>query len=175
MSVDRVVELRQAFDGAFAATRDPVVEAKEDLLAIRAGGDGYGLPLVGIAGIFTGRQVTPLPGAAAALLGIAGFRGTLVPVYDLAQILGYAAEAAPRWLVLAASDPPVALAIGSLDGHLRLPRSAFAACTGVEARPVREVARTGDGALPVIHLPSLLDTITARSGLAGAPARNPQP
>lgn len=175
MSLDHAAELRRAFDGAFAATRESVAETREDLLAIRVGGDGYALPLVGITGIFTGRQVTPLPGAAAALLGLAGFRGTLVPVYDLGQILGYAVEGTARWLVLAASDPPVALAFERLDGHLRLPRSAFAASAGTEARPVREVARTGDGALPVIHLPSLIDAITARSGPAGPPARNPQP
>jgi len=31
------------------------------------------------------------------LLGIMGFRGAMVPVYDLRALCGYAAGAAPRW------------------------------------------------------------------------------
>jgi purine-binding chemotaxis protein CheW len=75
--------------------------------------------------VHSDRPVTPLPGPQAALLGVAGFGGAIVPVYDLAALLGHPVPERPRWLVVAAGTPPLALAFHNLDGHVRVPTSAI--------------------------------------------------
>src|ERR1700760_4167096 len=106
----RIDELRGDFDRSFAEpARSHDVEHAE-LLAVRAGGRPYALRLSQTAGLHPDRPVTPLPGPIPALLGLAGFAGTVVPVYDLAGLLGHPGATRPRWLVLAAGTPPLALA-----------------------------------------------------------------
>jgi purine-binding chemotaxis protein CheW len=128
--VQRLHELRAAFDASFADPPREEVAGHDDLLAIRAGGRRYALRLTQAAGLFPDRPVTRLPGPVSALLGVAGFRGAIVPVYGLAAVFGIGGTAAavnndeagrPRWLVLAAGTPSVALAFDELDGHLRVP------------------------------------------------------
>jgi chemotaxis signal transduction protein len=154
-------ELRHAFDRTFAEAQRFGTVVLEDLLAVRLGTDAYALRLSEIAGLFSDKKITRLPGRIPALIGIAGFRGAILPVYDLALLIGYPNTAAPQWLAMAASDP-VAFAFGGFDGHLRLSPDAIAAHKD-PSRPsqshVREVARTRDQALPIVHLPSVLDAI----------------
>ncbi|GAB7051133.1 chemotaxis protein CheW [Catenuloplanes indicus] len=118
---DRLGELRASFDRSFAdPPREQVVQF-HDLLAITVAGRRYALRLSQSAGLFPNRRVTPLPGPIGALLGVAGFRGSIVPVYSLAAVLGQPPQPESRWLVLAAGEPAVALAFEALDGHLRIP------------------------------------------------------
>jgi chemotaxis signal transduction protein len=146
---ERAAELRRDFDRSFAepprARRPPSV----DLLAIRLGGEPFALRLSTVAGVFASKKLTPLPGASPDLLGIAGFRGSVVPVYDLAMLLGYPASDRPRWLVLAAAQP-VALAFEGLDGYLRLPLDRIA--RPEQPQPtrahVRELAQVADPRRP---------------------------
>lgn len=118
---DRIAELRDDFDRSFAqpARRHDVEHA--ELLAIGAGGRPYAMRLTQTAGLFPDRPVTALPGPLSALLGVAGFSGSIVPVYDLAALLGHAVADRPRWLVLAAGSPPLALAFHELHGHVQVP------------------------------------------------------
>jgi chemotaxis signal transduction protein len=74
--------------------------------------------------------VTALPGPLSALLGVAGFGGTIVPVYDLAALLGHAIADRPRWLVLAAGTPALALAFHHLDGHVQVTTDSIIAEAG---------------------------------------------
>lgn len=181
MSVDadriatRADELRREFDRSFAVVRGAEKAPVEDLLAITLGDDPYLLRMAGISGLFADRRVTPLPGPVAELLGVAGFRGSVVPVYDLRLLLGYPGGGTPRWLVLLDGKVPVGLAFERFDGHLQLPRTAITACSQVDAaRHVHQVADTADGIRPVIHLPSLLDVITRRSQAGLPPSRSDQ-
>ena len=138
----KAAELGRAFDRSFA--EPPCIEQAplEELLALRVGSDPYAIRLVEITGVFPGRAVTRLPNAVPEFLGIAGFRGNLVPVWDLGRLLGYPGGEAPRWLVIAAATP-VALAFDGFDGHLRLSRTAIASEEpGAQRRPhLREVVR----------------------------------
>ena len=124
---DRIVEVRGAFDGSFARPVRPPRAEHADLLAISAGGRPYALLLSQAAGLFPDRPVTALPGPLPAMLGVAGFGGTIVPVYDLAALLGHAAPDRPAWIVLAAGTPPLALAFHTLDGHVQVPAAAILA------------------------------------------------
>jgi chemotaxis signal transduction protein len=129
----------------------------EDLLAIRLRGEAYALRLAEITGLVTDLNVVPLPSPVAELLGIGGLRGATVAVYDLGTLLGYPRNGAPRWFVLA--DSGIGLAIDRFDGHLRLSRDMLAEGPGAF---IHQVARTTDGVLPVVHIPSVLRTIEQR-------------
>jgi purine-binding chemotaxis protein CheW len=173
----RASSLRHEFDRSFAVARDLELAPVDDLLAIDLDGDPYLIRLGGIVGLFADRHVTPVPGPVSELLGVAGFRGSLIPVYDLRLLLGYAGGGNPRWLVLLDGKTPVGLAFEHFIGHLKLPRAALTACDQADAarRHIHEVASTADGIRPVIHLPSLLDLITRRSRVDTPPSRSAEP
>ncbi|WP_238013182.1 chemotaxis protein CheW [Dactylosporangium sp. AC04546] len=158
----RLADLREAFDRSFAEPPRQEVAGHDDLLAIRAGGQRYALRLSQAAGLFPDRPVTRLPGPLPALLGVAGFRGSIVPVYDLAAVFGgpppaSGPAAGARWLVLAAGAPPVALAFEALDGHLRVPRDRVVEeATGHGPRGcLRGIVPLDDGARPIVDVPAV--------------------
>ena len=156
--------LREAFDRTFAEAPAEAHRESEDFLALDVGGDDYAVRLNEISGLFEGKRWRALPGAAPALLGIAGFRGTLVPVYDLNALLGYAPATSPRWLVLIKTHPSVGLAFERLDGHLRVSREALSSEVDSKANaPVRETLREANAVRGVLHLPTILETIKNRA------------
>lgn len=167
LSPDRVAKMRDAFDRSFAEARPSEPPPQEDLLAIRIGAEPYALRLSEIAGLFADRKITPLPDSVPALLGIAGFRGAIVPVYDLPVLLGHAAEETPRWLAMATSEP-VAFAFAALDGHISVALDALVPNAADERpyRHVRDFARTPELVRPIVHLPSVLDAIRRRQAPA---------
>jgi purine-binding chemotaxis protein CheW len=172
----RLTELREAFDRSFAEPVHGDVVELQDLLAIRVADDPYVVLLDSIAGLVADPTVTPLPGAPAQLLGVAVVRRTGVPTYDLAAVLGYAGRAAPRWLVVARSEPAVALAFDAVDGHARLPREAIVRESHIEDEGPSSMGRAlaGDvvhvstGARPVIDIAAVHATlVAAHSGNRG--------
>ena len=156
----RAAELRLAFDHAFAEPIRLDTALKEDLLAVRIDTQAFAIRLSEISGLFADKKITPVPGSHAALRGIAGFRGALVPVYDLQILLGHSSTSTPRWLVIAAAAP-VALAFAEFEGQLRVARDAI---LPQPSRPgfqsyAREFVRTQNFSGPIMHLPSILDAI----------------
>jgi chemotaxis signal transduction protein len=59
----------------------------ESLLVVRAGGRLFALPLDLIQEVLPARPITPVPGADAAVEGIANVRGRVIAVVDLAAAL----------------------------------------------------------------------------------------
>ena len=162
LALTMLAELRRAFDRSFAEA--PVTDAlpQDDLLAIGIGGDPYAVRLSEVAGLMNDKRVTGLPGSVPELLGLAGLRGTLLPIYDLRALLGYPQGAVPRWLfVIANANAPVGLAFDQFDGHLRVPRQARAGERSPDTRSphVREVVLAAGLARPVIHIVSVLEAI----------------
>ena len=157
--------LRQEFDRSFALAPRVAAEPPENFLALRVGGDAYALRVAEIGGLFTGRRIMPLPTPMPALLGVAGFRGQIAPVYDLAALLGYPSRDAPRWLVLARLREPVALAFDTFEAHFSaLPECIIAAGDQGAARPHLGGAVQGaDASRPIIHLQPLLEDIQQRA------------
>ncbi|HET9517272.1 MAG TPA: chemotaxis protein CheW [Actinoplanes sp.] len=171
---DRLAELRSGFDQSFAEPpRRHDLETRE-LLAIQAGGRRYVLRLSQTSGVFCDRPITALPGPVPALLGLAGFSGTIVPVYDLAALLGHPMPDPPRWLVLAAGSPPLALAFHQLDGHLRVARETLVDEAGQHhdggpRRPrgcLRGMAMLPEGTRAVVDVPSVRTAVQALTGHA---------
>ena len=161
---ERLTELRRVFDASFSLPPTPRDDDLVDLLAVTADTDAFAVPLAAMAGLAADRSVTPLPGSPPDLLGVAGLRGHLVPVYDLARVLdpGRASASSGRWMVLAAGTPSFAVVVDRVDGHLRVPRDAIAEPAAGAHTATGPVVHTTDGPLPVIDLTAVRHRITIR-------------
>jgi chemotaxis signal transduction protein len=161
---DRAAVLREAFDRSFAEPATAAGTAGAGLLRVRIGSERYVIQLDEISGLFADKKITHLPSPVHELLGIAGFRGVTLPVYDLGMMLGHARRATPRWLVLTATTN-LGLAFDDFEGYASaLPGSILPAQTVSGAHDhVREVWQA-EFVRPVIHLGSILETIKNRCG-----------
>jgi purine-binding chemotaxis protein CheW len=118
--LERVARARLEFDRAFAEPPRVNEVATTDLLAIRAGNRSCAIRVSEIAGLHLDKKVTAMPGTDRPLCGVAAFRATILPVYDLAFLLGEPAiTAPPRWL-LGANSAPLALAFHAFEGQRRV-------------------------------------------------------
>ena len=169
----KVVELRSAFDSERAAPSSLRGDVQtESLLAIRVSRDAYAIRVSEIAGLVTDRKIVAFPTAIPELLGVAGVRGTLIPVYSLAGLLGYGAETGQvPWLVLCGTEEPFALAFGDFEGYLRMPRTQLhqAEQKDVTRTHVTHVARATDMVRAVVSIPLLRETIQERCRKNGVP------
>jgi chemotaxis signal transduction protein len=159
----RVTTLRDGFDRSFAEPAQFDMTPMLDLLAIRVGDDIFAIRLSEIAGLHADKKTTRLPGGDPALLGLAGFRGTMHPVYSLATLLGRPAATSPRWLVIAAAVP-VGLAFDGFERHLHVASAAIRPSdTSIRDQPfARDFVPVQQFVRPILHLPSILDAIGAR-------------
>jgi chemotaxis signal transduction protein len=164
-------ELRRAFDLGFAAPSAEPGDGAEAFLALRVGTDAYAVRVREIAGFAAARKVVPLPSLIPEMLGLASVRGSLVPVYGLAALLGYGDRDGPlRWFLLCGGTDPLALAFADFDGYLELPRPDVRA-TGhgeIDRTHVREVLRAGVDVRSVIDVSSLMDAIREKVAVAAA-------
>ncbi len=175
----RAAELRREFDRAFSEPVADRVARFEDLLAIGVGPHPFAVRLDEILGLYADKAITPLPSPVQDLVGLAGFRGALVPVYDLRALLGHPATEAARWLVLvrtgASSEsaaPQLALAFDRFEGHLRVAPDALAAEPARDRSSyVHEVVRDAGIARPVVHLRTVVSEITKRAQQHRIPQR----
>ena len=97
------------------------------------------------------------------LLGLAGSRGALVPVYDLGALLGYPRDGSRRWLVTTAGAVVVGLAFDRFEAHVRVDGDAVAVDDSPTQRHADRVAHLPDGARRVLRLASILDSIDGRA------------
>ncbi len=189
-AIATVAELRREFDAAFAVAPQRETARRENLLAVRIGGDGFALRVSQIAGLFVDKQVTPLASPSPELRGVAGFRGRAAPVYDLAALLGYGTSVGAetmRWLVLARASEPLALAFDAFEAHftvasavgvgdiVRAPGSTLK--VGAALRPqvfdaVRYQAGEHSEMRPLIDLDAIVDSIRRRSMAPAQPGSN---
>jgi chemotaxis signal transduction protein len=163
-----VAALRWAFDSAFVLPPrvPPIAEA---VLSVRVGKHPFIVRVADLAGLRTGLSIETLPSAMPEFLGVASLRGAIVPVYDLARLLGRERSANPRWFALAAGAGLTALAFDAVEGHLSLEASQSIDTDVVEGSPLRGGVRI-DGILRrVIHIPGVLTIIAERALAATLP------
>jgi len=155
----RADQLRSDFDHSFAVARRPDGTARHDLIAIRVGVEPFAVRLAEVSGLFADRKITCVPGSHSALLGIAGFRGAVVPIYSLNVLLNKSGTQAPRWLVIAAAAS-VALAFDAFEGHLRAAADAILKQQDSQSSSYApEFIRTGDLVRPVLNLRSVIEAL----------------
>jgi purine-binding chemotaxis protein CheW len=151
--------LREAFDAAFAA---PPAEPRRDevpLLVLQAGAARVAVRALETRGLVAPGRIEPVPSRRPELLGVTGRRGSLLPVYGLARLLGIDdAGEVPRWLLLAGGAGRVGLAFGALETYRRVPAADVQPASGAQGA-LREVAQLEGGALPVVSIPALLKGI----------------
>lgn len=89
-----------------------------DLVAFSLGSDVYAVEARRVLGVFRLVDLTPVPGADRRIAGLTVWRGSLLTVMDLRQVLGLAATGLDdrAWVVVLAAD---GAARGLLAGALR--------------------------------------------------------
>jgi len=161
----RLSALRREFDQSFSRAAGGPQPSQLDFLAIVVAGDAYAVRLSEVQSLYAERKLVSAPSLLPELLGVCGFRSVLTPVYDLAQLLGYRSGTAQRWLMVASGARPIAFAFESFQAHLRVPSESVA----TQATSAPTVADAVGGAVhsqgearPLLHLPSLVETIAQR-------------
>jgi chemotaxis signal transduction protein len=162
----RLLALRESFDRSFSEPLAEPGEAPLDLLAIRVGREPFALRLSEIAALEADRTITLVPSQHPELLGIAGVRGSVVAVFDLASLLELPRPDATRWLVLAKGSP-LAFAFSVFDGQLAVRRDALARAEAGRTGQLRELVRIqtatgGETALPLIDIAGLVAALERR-------------
>jgi purine-binding chemotaxis protein CheW len=80
--------LRERAERAAKATKGRDAESLRAVLQIRLGDESYGLPIENLVAVYQGVNVVPVPCVPAYVAGIANIRGRIMPVLDLAVLLG---------------------------------------------------------------------------------------
>src|SRR5262249_32526773 len=87
---ERAAALRLAFATAFAEPIGTRADTDVEVLSIVVGATRYGVHLSEVLAVVADKPVTAIPSPSRALLGLAGFRGSIVSVFDMAALLGEA-------------------------------------------------------------------------------------
>ena len=114
----RAEQLSQAVESTEAAADGLQV------LACQLGGERYAIETRYILEAFPLTRVTPVPGARPTLKGVANLRGTLLPVFDLGQVLGLEQTISDlvRIVVLGRGGPELGVLVDQVDEPMVLPR-----------------------------------------------------
>jgi chemotaxis signal transduction protein len=166
---ERLRELRETFDRAFAHDAGQAGGERNDFLAIRVGGDPYALRLSELLGVAADKKIVTMPSHAPAMLGLAGFRGAVTPVFDLGRLLGYGASEAPRWIALAGERQQIGLAFEVFEAHVRAGVSDLIPEASSDRAGLRGALLDAERTRPIVHFPTLLSIIEGRAPGAGAP------
>jgi len=120
----------------------------------RVGGEQYGVPVEDVLEVADAGEIVPVPGSGPALLGVRNLRGQVLPVVDLAAVLGLPRTATPgRVVVVADGGRAAGLGVDSVKGVEPLPEG------GEEAdSPHLTAAAVVDSALiGLVNVTSVLD------------------
>jgi chemotaxis signal transduction protein len=157
--------LRDAFDRAFAEAPIAAAEIVHDFVGICLGAESYAVALDEIAGIVPAGRIVSLPSRAGELLGVTSLRGAIVPVYNIALLLGEPAhKEITRWLLVAGEDNPVAFGFERFDGFLRVTDAQLSAADESAAKAhVRAVVMAEGQYRPVISVRSMVGSLSIRA------------
>jgi chemotaxis signal transduction protein len=159
-------DMRRSFDESFAAPPRPELDAPEHLLALQVAGANFAVRLCEIHALIDRKaRILPVPSSLPDLLGLTGIRGTVVPVFSLAALLGFAREPRePAWLLHCGTrQAPLALGFEFFAGYLQAARSEICPIAEAErARYVTHSVRHGGLLHAIIAIPQMIHSITAR-------------
>ena len=89
---------------------------------LRIGGEDYALPVECVRSVEPAEHVTPVLGAPPAVLGVRSLHGQLLPVLDLAALLGVERRTPRRILVLSHDERSVGFAVEDVLDVAALPQ-----------------------------------------------------
>lgn len=125
-------------------------------LHVRVGvaGEDYALAVDDVLEVAEVGEISPVPGASPALLGVRNLRGQVLPVIDLAGVLGLGRSTSPERIVIAEDRGRRAgLAVDSVAGVENLPPASEPA----DSPHLKGAALTGGALVGVVELASVLD------------------
>ena len=99
-----------------------------DVVAIRVGGQDFGVPVMQVRDVLRGRHLTPVPRAPRAVAGLLNLRGRIVTAIDLGVRLGLprrAAENDAAQIVVENGGELYALVVDSVGDVLRLDEARY--------------------------------------------------
>lgn len=157
--------LRREFDAGFASAHVSNAVAGENMLILRLADDTYGVRMGQVRGLHVGRPIIAMPTRCRELLGLAGFRGQVVAVYDLGALLDYPKRSSARWLMLS-GDTSIAFAFDMFQRHLTVSPQDLVANDPDAADKrhcLRGAIRNDNGpSYPIIHLPDVVEILKQR-------------
>jgi purine-binding chemotaxis protein CheW len=127
---------------------------------VRVADEDYALPVTDVLEVADIGDVTPVPGAVQAVLGLKNLRGTVITVVDLAAVMDLSATQ-PRQRIVVAEEGGrhVALAVDSVVGVESVPKPSET----VESRHLVGAALVDGSLVGVIDVKSVLDQLQQRS------------
>ena len=154
--------LRSEFDESFAHPARAPDGASIGLLEVTVAGQAFLIRVSEVSAVYADKAISALPGAAPDLLGVAGFRGSVVAIFDLGLLLGLHGASSHRWVIQARNEH-IGFALESFIGHAQVPagtlhatREPGATDTGQEVAQIRGVSH------PLIELSSVVDRVKRR-------------
>lgn len=118
-----VADLRREFDNSFASNPETPGGRRAVFLNISVAGEALAVATLDITGLAKRKRVVALPTKVTGLLEIMALRGNLIPVYDLAALLGLPASGGAKgWVLFALRETPVALAFDEFEGQVEIDR-----------------------------------------------------
>lgn len=155
-----LADLRRDFDNSFAAPPQGQGEGRESLITLGVAGEPLAIRTSDITGVAKRRRIVPLPTDVPGLLGITALRGTLLPVYDLAILLGLPEQTGEgSWLVLAAPQTPLGLLFDEFQGQVEIERPCLYESDARAREHLRLMARIGELHRAVIDVPGIVEQI----------------
>ena len=123
---------------------------------LRVAAEAYAIQVTQVREVSGLGEVTPVPGAPPGVLGVRNLRGQLVPVIDLAAVLGISRVGAPGYLlVVQVNGDQAGLAIDAVSGVSELPEQEEEAESGKLSGAVLD----GDDLIGVIDVPAVFGAI----------------
>jgi len=123
---------------------------------IRTGGEHYALPVDRVTEVGELGELTPVPGSAPEVLGIRNLRGQVLPVIDLATLLGLQkGDGNERIVVAESGDRRAGLAVESVEGVDDLPDPSQEA----DSKYLAGVVLVDGAPVGIVELDTLLDAL----------------
>jgi purine-binding chemotaxis protein CheW len=148
------VALREAFDASFATVPPAARAPEDDFIVLGMGTARRALALRQLGGFHADLEIVPCLSTEPDFLGLAVFRGLLLPVYDLALLVSEPAGSTHRWIALNPARD-FAIAFERIEATFRAPAAG-------DRSAERVLARHGH-LLPLIDLPSLEQRLRERA------------
>jgi purine-binding chemotaxis protein CheW len=98
-SEDEIAILRARAE-RIASTQQTKESDAFSALVVRVGGEAYALPMDSLTAVYEGYTIVPLPCVPSFVAGIVNIRGQVLPVMDLATLLGVPCQATKRSLLI---------------------------------------------------------------------------
>ena len=157
-------ELSRVFDQSFVRAPVPTDTGYERFLLIRAGEEPFAVRTLDIAELVAGKRVIRVPSRMPETLGILAVRGTLVPVFELARLLGRSGSGRRQpWAMVINREAPIALAFEKFEGQVEVPQPAVYDDDRPEPQTyVHQIVKIGTGIRAIVDVRSMVRAISKR-------------